>query len=63
MVILILMFMKMHFFDNFETFEKSDRAPPPQSHLESSRGEVKDRFAARELKLDFGGRKLKDLRL
>ena len=41
-------------------FNKSDRAPPPQHHLESSRGNVKDRITALELQTSFGGRKIKD---
>ena len=39
------------------------RAPPPQYHLESSRGDVKDRFTAFQLQSYFGGRQLKDYTL
>ena len=45
------------------TFAKAGRAPPPQCHLESSRGKVKDRVAAHELKSNFRGRKIKDFGL
>ena len=43
-----------------DQFEKQKRAPPPQYHLESSRGNVKDRLTAFELQSYFGGRQLKD---
>ena len=46
-----------------EQFTKDDRPPPPQYHLESSRGEVKDRVTANDLQTHFGGRKLKDFSL
>ena len=44
-------------------FEKQDRAPPPQYHLESSRGDVKDRLTAYNLQTYFGGKQLKDFSL
>ena len=36
------------------------RALPPQYHLESSRGDVKDQLTAFQLQSYFGGRKLSD---
>ena len=44
-------------------FEKEKRAPPPQYHLESSRGDVKDRLTSFQLQSYFGGRHLKDFSL
>lgn len=44
-------------------FIKDDRSPPPQYHLESSRGEVKDCVTAYDLQTHFGGWKLKDFSL
>ena len=49
--------------ENTEQFEKEKRAPPPQYHLESSRGDVKDRLTAFELQTHFGGCQLKDFGL
>ena len=46
-----------------EQFEKEKRAPPPQYHLESSRGDVKDRLTSYQLQSYFGGRHLKDFGL
>ena len=46
-----------------EQFEKEKRAPPPQYHLESSRGNVKDRLTAYHLQSYFGGYHLKDFGL
>ena len=46
-----------------EPFQKEDRAPPPQYHLESSRGDVKTRVTPFDLKSHFGGRKLHDFSL
>ena len=48
---------------NESPFPKEDRVPPPQYHLESSRGEVKDRFPSHTLELYFGGRTLKYFKL
>ena len=36
-------------------FEKEQRAPPPRYHLESSRGDVKDRLTSYQLQSYFGG--------
>ena len=44
-------------------FKKQQRAPPPQYHLESSRGDVKDRLTSYQLQSYFGGRHLKDFGL
>ena len=44
-------------------FQKEQRSPPNQYHLESSRGDVKDRLTAYQLQSYFGGRKMKDFRL
>ena len=41
-------------------FEKQLRAPPPQYHLESSRGDVKERLTNHTLQSYFGGRQLQD---
>ena len=46
-----------------EQFEKEKRAPPPQYHLESSRGDVKDRLTSYQLQSYFGGRHLTDIGL
>ena len=46
--------------DKSEQFEKEKRAPPPQYHLESSCGDVKDCLTAFQLQSYFGGHKLKD---
>ena len=46
-----------------EQFEKEKRAPPLQYHLESSRGNIKDRFISYQLQSCFGGRHLKDFGL
>ena len=46
--------------DKTKQFEKQKRAPPPQYHLESSQGDVKDRLTAFQLQSYFGGRQLKD---
>ena len=48
---------------NESPFSKEDRVPPPQYHLESSRGEVKDRLTSHTLESYFGGRTLKDFKL
>ena len=44
-------------------FEKEKCAPPPRCHLESSRGDVKDRLTPFQLQLYFGGRHLPDYSL
>ena len=44
-------------------FEKEQRVPPPRYHLESSRGDVKDRLTLFQLQLYFGGRHLSDYSL
>ena len=49
--------------ENTEQFEKEKRAPPPQYHLESSRGDVKERLTTYQLQSYFGGRHLKDFGL
>ena len=41
-------------------FKKESRASPPNYHLESSRGTVKDRLTAHQLKTYFGGKNLRD---
>jgi len=46
-----------------QPFAKEQRAPPPQYHLESSRGETKERVTAYDLQTHFGGRKLQDFSL
>ena len=46
-----------------EQFEKEKCMPPPQYHLESSRGDVKDCLTAYQLQSCFGGRHLKDFGL
>ena len=46
-----------------EQFKKEQRAPPPQYHLKSSCGDVKDRLTAYELQTYFGGSQLKDFGL
>ena len=49
--------------DNDATFEKEERSPPPQYHLESSRGETIDRLNRYTLQSYFGGREMKDFNL
>ncbi|OEU11655.1 hypothetical protein FRACYDRAFT_244773 [Fragilariopsis cylindrus CCMP1102] len=44
-------------------FEKQERKPPLQYHLESSRGDVIERLTNHTLQSYFGGRQLKDYRL
>ena len=46
-----------------EAFTKADTKPPPQYHLESSRGAVKDRLTRHTLQSYFGGRQLKDYKI
>ena len=46
-----------------QEFGKQDRAPPPPYHLETSRGEMKERVTAYDLQTHFGGRQLKDFGL
>ena len=41
-------------------FKKEQRAPPPRYHLESSRGDVKDRLTSYQLQSYLGGRHLPD---
>lgn len=48
---------------NFKTFEKEKTALPPQYHLESSWGKVKDRLTAFQLHSYFRGCHLKDFSL
>ena len=48
-----------HNHDKSKPFEKQKCAPPPQYHLESSRGDVKDRLTAFQHQSYFGGRQLK----
>ena len=48
---------------DLKQFEKEKRAQPPQYHLESSRGDVKDRLTSFQLQWYFGGRHLKDFGL
>ena len=48
---------------NSKPFEKEKRAPPPRYHLESSRGDVKDRLTSYQLQSYFGGRHLTDYSL
>ena len=43
-----------------EEFTKPDTKPPPQYHLESSRGDKKDRLTRQTLQSYFSGRQLKD---
>ena len=50
-------------YPNFKPFEKEKRAQPPRYHLESSRGDVKDRLTSFQLQSYFGGRHLKDYSL
>ena len=47
----------------FNPFEKEQRAPPPRYHLESSRGDVKDRLTSYQHQSYFGGRHLSDYSL
>ena len=49
--------------DKSKPFEKQKHKPPPQYHIESSRGDVKDRLIAFHLQSYFGGRQLKDYSL
>ena len=46
-----------------EDFTKTDTKPPPQYHLESSRGNKKDRLTCHTLQSYFGGRQLKDYKM
>ena len=46
-----------------EDFKKIDTKPPPQYHLESSRGDTKDRLSRHTLQSYFGGRQLKDYKI
>ena len=46
-----------------EQFKKERRASPPQYHLESSRGDVKDQLTAYQLQPYFGGCHLKNFGL
>ena len=46
-----------------EDFTKTDTKPPPQYHLESSRGATKDRLTRHTLQFYFGGRQLKDYKI
>ena len=49
--------------DDTSQFIKAKRSPPPPYHLESSRGDMKERVSAYDLQTHFGGRKLKDFSL
>ena len=53
------------FFNNNKSkpFEKQKHAPPPQYHLKSSHGDVKDQLTVLQLQSYFGGRQLKDFNL
>ena len=49
--------------DTSKRFKKQKRAPPPQYHLESNGGDVKDRLIAFQLQFNFGGCQLRDYNL
>ena len=44
----------------YKQFQKEERLPPNQYHLESSRGDVKDRLIVYQLQSYFGECKMKD---